>query len=156
MVLVSNIAVDTGLQTVVLTSTVGVDTVEIITFDNTTQQVTLSARASILINFSEFLSFADQVNIFETAILFNFSTINIAATKPFDKLISNEFHDIGSGDWNLTVSPLSGDDVVSYEATKSTLKFLMNTRSSDVTLSFPEWILFLQSFNHYKLSVKAF
>jgi hypothetical protein len=156
MVLVSLIQVDTGSQTVTLTATVGGDSVETITFDNTTQQVTFAARSGILINFSEFLSFSDQVNIFETAILFNFSTINSAATKPFDKIVSNEFHDIGAGNWNLTVSPLSGDDVVSYEATKSSLKLYMNTRSSDVTLSFPEWILFLQSFNHYRLSVKAF
>lgn len=156
MVLLSSIIVDTGAQTVVLTANVGVDSIETITFANSTQEVTFAARASIQINFSEFLSFADQMNIFETAILFNFSTINAAASSPFVKQTSIEYHDVGAGNWNLSVSPLAGDDVVSYEATKSSLKFVMNTRAGDVTLTFPEWILFLQAFNHYRLSIKAF
>lgn len=156
MVLVSTILIDLGSQTATLNGLVGVDIVENITYDNVTHSVTFDARASILINFAEFLAFADQVNIFQTAIIFNFSTANIAATTPFDKITSMEYHDIGAGNWDLTVSPLAGDDVVSYEATKSSLKFVMNARSSAVTLSFAEWVLFLQSFNHYRLSVKAF
>lgn len=156
MVLLSQIVVDTGAQTVVLSATVGGDSVETITFDNTTQELIFSSRPSLIINFSEFLSFSDQVNIFETAILFNFSTINAAATKPFNKNVSTEYHNLDAGNWNFTVSTLSGDEIVSYEGTKSSLKLLMNTRSSDITLTFSEWILFLQEFNHYRLSIKAF
>lgn len=156
MALVSTINIDLASQTDILAATVSGTPVETITYDNSTKQVTFDARASILINFSEFLAFADQVNIFQTSILFNFSTVNASATTPFDKLTSIEYHDIGAGNWNLTVSPLAGDDVVSYEGTASSQKLVMNERFSSVTLSFPEWILFLQSFNHYRLSIKSF
>lgn len=156
MVLVSNIAVDPGAQTIILSSVVGIDPIETVTYENTTKEITFSARPSTLINFLEFFSFSDQLNIFQTAILFNFPSVNIAASKPFDKIESIEFHDIGSGNWDLNSSTISGDNIVSYEATKSTEKFLMNERTGDVSVSFPEWILFLQLFNHYSRSVRQF
>lgn len=156
MALTSVISVDEDLEAINMTTYLGSDLVELINFDNGTKLVTFSARPSILISFSEFFLFAIQVNIYQVAVLSTFSSVNAAMTKPFNKMTSTEFHDVDAGNLDLTASPLSGDDVVSYEATKSTLKFLMNTRSSDVTLTFPEWVLFLQNFNHYKLSLKSF
>lgn len=154
MALVSNIVIDLLGQTAILTATVGGDSVEVITYDNATKQVTFDARAYILISFSEFLSFCDQVNIFQTAILFNYSTINVFLTTPFTQLIINELHD--SGMWNLTVETDAAPNVVEYQGTGSSSKLEMLKRSGSKTLTFPEWLYFLQALNHYRLSIKAF
>lgn len=156
MALTTTIVVDTSVNTIVLSSSSIDGAVETITYDAVTNQVTIAARSAILINFVEFLNLCDQINIFETAILFNFSLVNILTTKPFIQVASTELHDVGAGNWNLTCSPLTGSNICEYQATKSTLKFYMVSRDADVILEFPEWVLFLQSLNHYRLSIKAF
>lgn len=154
MALVANIVVDLASGTIVLTSTVSGNSVETITYDNSTKEVTFDSRDGIIISFAEFLPFCDQVNIFQTAILFNYPSINVFSTIPFAQLIINELHD--PGQWNLTVTPHTDPNVVEYEGTKSSTKLSMNARPSSKTLSFPEWQYFLQALNHYRLSIKSF
>jgi len=154
MVLTSTINIDLGAQIAILNANVGVDTVELITYDNSTFQVTFDARPNLIINFTEFLSFCDQVNILQTAILFNYANINVFATTPFTQLIINELHDPGT--WNLTVSAHTDPNIVEYEGTKSSVKIYMLERSGSKTLGFAEWLYFLQALNHYRLSIKAF
>ncbi len=153
MVLVSTINVDLGSESVVLTASVSSDIVDVITYDNTTQQVTFDTRPGIIINFTEFLSFCDQVNIFQTAILFNYSP-NIAATTPFTQILVNELHDPGM--WNLTITPHTDPNIIEYQGTRSSSKVEMFERSMSKTLDFAEWVYFLVALNHYKLSIKAF
>lgn len=154
MALFSNIVVDLASGTIVLTSTVSSNPVETITYDKTSNQITFDARDGIIIDFSEFLPFCDQVNIFQTAILFNFPGIDVFSTTPFTQLIINELHD--PGQWNLTVTPHTDPNVVEYEGTKSSTKLNMIARVGSKTLSFPEWTYFLQALNHYRLSIKGF
>ncbi len=154
MALVSNIVLDLASSTVVLTATVDSNSVDVITYDNTVNQVTFDARAGIIIDFSEFLAFCDQVNIFQAAILFSFPSIDVFATTPFAQMLTNELHD--PGQWNLTVTPHTDPNVVQYEGTQSSSKLNMIERAGSKTLDFPEWLYFLQVLNHYRLSIKGF
>lgn len=154
MALISNIVIDVAAQTAILTATVNGDSVELLTYDNTIQEVIFDARPDIIIQFSDFLSFCDQINIFETAILFNFPSINTFTTILFSQMISDEEH-VG-GQWNLTVTSGADPLVVEYEGTRSSTKLNMLERSGSKSLSFPEWLYFLQALNHYRLSIKSF
>lgn len=154
MALISNIVIDLAGQTAILTATVIGNSVELITYDNSSKLITFDARAGIIIDFSEFLSFCDQMNIFETALLFNFPNINTFATIPFSQMIIDEEH-VG-GQWDLTVTSGAVPLVVEYEGTRSSTKLNMLERLASKTLEFPEWLYFLQALNHYRLSIKAF
>lgn len=151
MTLITNITSD---STIILTCTVSGNSVETITYDNLTNEVTFDARDDIIISFSEFLGFCDQVNIFQTAILFKNPSINPFEIIPFSQLIINEIHDPGT--WNLTVTPHTDPNVVEYQGTKSSEKIEMLPRAGSKTLSFPEWQYFLLALNHYRLSIKSF
>jgi hypothetical protein len=152
MALTSTINIDLGSGTVNLIALVDGNSVELITYDNSTKLVTFDPRDDIIINFSEFLSYCDQINIFQEAIVFNYSP-NIAS-KPFTQIIANELHDPGM--WNLTVSAHTDPNVVEYQGTKSSVKMEMLPRASSKTLTFPEWVYFLDVLNHYKTSIKNF
>jgi len=154
MALVSTIVVDLANKTVVLTATVDSASVDVITYDNNANQVTFDQRDGIIISFAEFLDFVAQVNIFQAAILANFSGINPSSANPFTQIMINELHD--PGQWNLTVSPHTDPDVVAYEGTKSSLKLNMLVRPSSKTLEFPEWQYFLIALNHYSRSIQQF
>jgi len=154
MALVSNIVVDLASGLINILATVLGSNVENITYDNSTNQITFDARDDIIIDFAEFLPFCDQINIFQTAILFNYPSINVFATVPFSQLFINELHDPGI--WNLIISAHTDPNVVEYQATKSSTKVEMLPRSGSKTLEFPEWQYFLQALNHYRLSIKAF
>jgi len=65
MALVTTININLNDQIAILTSTKDGDSVELITYDNSTQQVTFDSRLTINIDFIEFLSFCDQINIFQ-------------------------------------------------------------------------------------------
>lgn len=154
MALVSNIVISLVNQTVNLRATVDDNLVEDITYDKTTNQITFAERGEFVINFDEFLPFCDQVNIFQTAILFNFPSIDVFSVIPFSQLVINELHD---GDtWDLTVSNQNDPNIVEYICTKSTTQTDMLKRSPSKTIEFPEWTYFLQALNHYRLSIKNF
>lgn len=153
MVLVSTINIDLGTQTAILTCSSNGNSVDVITYDNSVQEVTFDSRDGIIIDFSEFLSFCDQINIFETAILFNFNS-NVFATTPFSQMIANELHDPGM--WNLTISAHTDPNVYECQGTKSSQKMDIMPRAGSKTLTFPEWLYFLQALNHYRLSIKGF
>lgn len=154
MALTSNIVLDSALSTIVLSASTGDGSVETITYDGTVNQITIDTRDSIIIDFTEFLSFCDQVNIFQTAILFRFSSVSILATQPFRQAIANELKT--NGNWNFTFSGPTDPDICQYEGTKSSSKLLMNARGMAKTLEFPEWVYFVQALNYYKLSIKGF
>lgn len=154
MALVSNINVDSASGTIAFTSSVLENDVENITYDSSTNEITFDARADIIIDFSEFIALCNQINIFQTAILFIYPGIDVFATHPFSQLIINELHDPGM--WSLTVSPHTDPNVMECQGTKSSTKMEMLPRSGSKTLSFPEWQYFLQALNHYRLSIKSF
>jgi hypothetical protein len=153
MALQSNILIDLAAGTIILNAQVGSDIVDIVTYDNATKRITFSDRAEVLTSFSEFVSFCEQMNIFQTAILFNYSP-NVAATTPFLQILADEHHT--PGQWNMTVSSDTDPNVAQYEGTHSSSKLLMIARVGDKTIDFPEWLFFLQVLNHYKLSIKNF
>lgn len=155
MSLVSNIVVDLASGTVVLTSTVSGNSVENITYLNSGKQVTFSARPDITITQSEFLSFCDQVNIFQTAILFNFNP-DVFAIIPFGSCNNTETHDTGLNQWNLVCIYGASPRVCNYSFFKASGNEVLTNRGSSKTLDFPEWQYFLQALNHYRLSIKQF
>lgn len=152
MVLVSNINIDLTAGTAILTSTKDGNSVETLTYDNATKEITFDSRDDIIISFTEFLSFFDQVNIFQTAIVFNYNSI--INSSPFTQLIINELHDPGM--WNLTVSPHTDPNLVEYQGTKSSTKLEMLPRAGSKTITYPEWIYFLQALSHYAQSIRNF
>lgn len=154
MALVSNIVIDLASGTIILTATVSGVSVETITYTQSNNQVTFDARDDVIIQFSEFLPLCEQITILETAILFNYPSINVFATTPFTQMQVNELHDVGM--WNLTVTSVSNPNIVEYQGTKSSTKLEMLERADNKTLSFPEWLKFLIALNHYKLSIKGF
>jgi len=156
MVLNSTINVDLGSGTIIFNAISGSDTIELITYDNSVQEVTFDARPDIIIQFDEFLNFIRQINILQTAILFNFTSVNSFSTVPFIQIIVNEFHDVDLGMWNLTVNAFTGPIVIEYQGTRSSTKLEMLERSSSKTLTFPEWQKVLLALNNYRSSIQAF
>lgn len=156
MVLLNTIVIDLSARTAVLNSTQSGNVVETVTYNANTNDVTFDARPYILLNFTEFLTFCDQMIILQTAVLFNYAP-NITLTKPFGQVIVNELHNLVSNQWNLTVSNFTSPPyVMQYEGTRSSLKLEMEDRASTVTLTFPEWTVFLAALLHYRLSIQAF
>lgn len=154
MALVSNIVVDLVNKTIILSCSVDSNPVETITYDKATNTVTFDSRDDIIINFSDFLDFCNQVNIYQTSILFNFPSIDVFSTTPFVQIMTNELHD--PGQWNLTISAHTDPTLIEYEGTRSSQKLYMLPRAGSKTLEFPEWEYVLTQLNHYKLSIKGF
>lgn len=155
MALVSNIVIDLSSKTAVLTSTVSGNNVEVITYVNSLQQVTFNARPDITISQADFLSFCDQINIFQTAIIFNFNP-DVFAIIPFGSCNNTENHDSVLNQWNLVCIYGATPRVCNYSFVKATSNEVLTNRASSKTLEFPEWTYFLQALNHYRLSIKGF
>lgn len=155
MTLNSNIVINLGNQTAVLTCSSDGFAVETLTYDNSNKTINFYKREPLTISGSEFISFGNQVNIFQTAILFNFSPL-ISDTTPFSQMIVNELHDLGPETWSLVVSPHTDPNVCDYVATLSSLDVALNDRNPSQTIDFPEWIVFLAALNHYRLSVRNY
>lgn len=155
MALVSNIQVDLAARTAILTSTVNNNSVELISYVDSNLQITFNSRADINISFSEFIDFVNQVNILQTAILFNFSP-NVFASIPFGSCNNTENHDSVLNKWNLVCIYGASPRVCNYSYDKATTTLTMANRASSKILEFPEWLYFLNQLNHYKTSVKQF
>ena len=100
MALNTTIVVNLGSGSLVLTSDSSGTPVETISFDATANQFSIAARSDANIPAQDFLSFVDQINIFNTAISFNYNP-NIFATVPFNLAASEELNDIVNNQWNL-------------------------------------------------------
>lgn len=155
MALLTTIDINLIAKTAVLTCTVSGNRVEIITYTNSTQNVTFTKRDPLTISGTDFMSYTDQIKIFQTAIIFNFSP-NQFATVPFGQCDANEIQDVGSQTWNLTVFSVDGSNVVEYSAALATLDVALIDRNPDKTITFPEWIETLVALNHYRLSVRNY
>lgn len=155
MALTTSIIINLAAGTAVMTCTVNDVPVETLTYVNSTQSVDFYKRDPVTISGFDFIAFGNQVNIFQTAIIFNFSP-GVASTIPFAQMIVNELHDVGAGTWALLISPYSGSDVCNYTANLSGSSIDMGNRNPSTTLDFPEWIVFLSGLNHYRLSVRNF
>lgn len=153
MSLLSVMNIDLASQTLILNCTVDSNLVDNITFDNSTQNVTFDSRDDIIISFSEFIAFCNQLFIFQQAIFNNYGT-DPFATNPFLQLIVNELHDVGM--WNLTITAHTDPNVVEYQGTKSSQKLEMLPRAGSKTLTYAEWLKFLIAINHYKNSILGF
>jgi hypothetical protein len=153
MALISNIVIDLAAATAVLTCTDGGSSVDVLTYANSNQQVTFSSRPTLTIPAVDFINFANQIQIFQTAILFNFHA-NVGAILPFSQMDVSESHP--SGAWNLLITQTPGTDVCNYSATLSGSTVAMKNRPLAKTLDFPEWMVYLNGITHYAYSVKNY
>lgn len=154
MALLSNIVVDQSAQTAILTVTKAGNAVETITYTNSTKQVSFALRADITITLIEFLDFISQVNIFQTAILFNYNP-SVFLTVPFGSCNNTETHDIALSKWTLVCIYGATPRVVNYSCNIPALTVDLVNRSGAKAIDFPEWIYFLMQLNHYRQSLKA-
>lgn len=155
MVLTTSITISLGTGTAVLQCSTQDGPVETLTYNNNTQTVEFYKRDPITLSGSSFISFGNQINIFQTAIIFNFAPSQFS-TIPFVQMIVNELNDVGAGTWALLISPYDGSDVCNYTANLAESNVYMDNRNPSKTLEFPEWIVFLNGLNHYRLSIRNF
>jgi len=151
----TTISVDLLTQTAVLSCTVGLNSIETFTYNKTNNQVTLSARPDIAITGPEFMDFCNQVNIFETAILFNYAPL-ISATIPFNSTNVTETQDVMNNNWNMVCIFGAPPRVNNYSANSISKIVQLFNRANAKTIDFPEWLVFLTDLNHYRLSVRNY
>lgn len=153
---VSNIVIDLGAQTAVLTITNASNPVETITYTNSLNQISFAPRSLINISAADFLNYLSQFAIFQTAILFNFP--QYTGTTPFTFMENVETNNTGSNQWDFY-------SVVGYSPTGRTVDYAclgsnntanLNNRQFTITLNFPEWLYLLQALNHFQASATAF
>lgn len=155
MALSSTITVDLLSQTSTLTCSVGLNVVETITYNKSNNQITFSSRPDITITGSEFMDFCNQVNICQTAILFNYGPL-VSATIPFNSTNVTETQDIANNNWNMVCIFGAVPRVSNYSANSITKMVTLFNRASPKTIDFPEWLVFLTDLNHYRLSVRNY
>lgn len=155
MALVNTLVVDLVAKTVILTSTSSGNSVETITYNNILNQITFSSRADITITGSEFIDFVSQINILQTAILFNFSP-NINATVPFGSVNNVENHDSNANTWGLTCIYGATPRVLNYAGLGSNKTVNLLARANSKTIEFTEWIRCLSALNSYRISIRNF
>lgn len=155
MALVNVITIDLVAKTAVLTSTSAGNGVETITYTNSTNQITFSTRADIVISGADFINLIDQINIFQTAILFNFAP-NAFATIPFGSCDNSEVHDIVNNNWNLACIYGASPRAINYSGLGASKTVDLLARASPKIIDFPEWIYCLYALNHYRISIRNF
>lgn len=155
MALVNTITVDLAAKTVVLNSTSGGNLVENITYSQSVNQITFLTRPDIVISGIDFLNLTNQINIFQTAILFNFSP-NINATIPFNSCDNSENHDSVNNLWGLACIYGASPRPINYSAIGSNNTVDLIARGSSKTIEFPEWLNLLNGLNHYRVSIRNF
>ena len=154
MGLTTTIVIDKVLETSVLNVLQGVNTVERITYDNTSKNITVDDRSAITISMDEFLDFISQINIFETSILTNFNS-NPFLTTPFGSCNCTENRDIGAATWGL-VCIFGGIPRLCNYLCNITLKTIdLANRAGPKTISFVEWVYFILHINHYNKSLRG-
>lgn len=155
MVLVITITVDLAAKTVILNSTSSGNLVENITYSQALNQVTFATRPDILISISDYMSLINQINIFQTAILFNFIP-SVIATTPFGSCENLENHDSIANTWGLACIYGASPRVINYSCSGSTKLVDLIALGSSKTIEFPEWLYLLPALNHYKFSLTNF
>ena len=154
MALVNTILIDLAGSTASLTTTSGGNLVETITFAS--NQMTFSLRADIIISGSDFLTFIQQVNLFQAAVIKNF-TVNLITSLPFGECDITNAHDSGANTWNLILNYVAlTHPTINYLSTLSGKTVELITRSSSKTLTFPEWIYCIQQLNQYYLQIQSY
>lgn len=154
---VNTIAIDLVTGTAILTITNSSNTVETITYTNSSKTLLFANRSLINISGSDFLNMLAQFIIFQQAILTNFSA-NIFSTMTFTEVQNIENNNTGGNTWDFYC-------VTSYSPTGRTLDYSalgsygtvnVKNRQFATTINFAEWVYLLQALNHYNASVKAF
>lgn len=155
MALVNNIIIDLVAQTGTLASTQSINVVETILYSAALNQITFALRPAISLSGSDFLNLVAQINIFNSAILFNFN-VNPSATLPYGSVNNTETHDSVNNLWNEVCLIGATPRVFSYSADKNTFLVNFTSRASAKTIEFPEWIDCLVCLKKYQLSVRNF
>lgn len=154
---VNNITIDLTANTAVLNITNGGNTVDNITYTQSSNNLVFSNRPLINISRIDFLNMLNQFIIFQQAILNNFSS-NIFSTTPFTEVQNVETNNTGGNTWDFysvnNYSPIGR--TVDYSALGSNQTVNVKNRQFSITLSFPEWVYLLQALQHYNASVKVF
>jgi hypothetical protein len=157
MVLVNTLVVDLSGQTVTLTVTSAGSPVETITYTFSSNTLQFASRSLINISGTDFLTLMQQINLFQTAIIFNFN-VNVITSTPFTEVQNIEDNITGTNQWEFySVTGYSPTGrTLDYTALGSNATVNLNNRQFAVTVNFPEWTLMLQALNHFKGSVQQF
>lgn len=153
MALVSNIVIDLASQTGTLTVTKSAVSVETITYSS--NQITYALRADIVISVAEFHDLIAQINIFETALLFNFN-IQPALNGLISSINCTEAVDNVNNKCSLACIYGASPRVVNYSADLAAKTVDLQNRASDKSISLPEWNYLLLQLAHYNASLRLY
>ena len=151
MALVTTIVIDLLNSTGVLTVKDGVNFVETVTYS--VNSITFSSRPLISISVSDFLNLLNQINIFQTALIYNFSPVIQYLNSGSN---CKEINDINLNTLDLTCTYGNTPDAVNYTGTKSTQLIKLQNRANPKTLTYQYWIDLLSYLIHYSKSIKLF
>jgi hypothetical protein len=156
MVLISNIVIDLGAGTAILNSQSDGILCENITYNNSLQTITFSERGELFIYSMDYIQLSEQFKVLETAIRFNFFP-NQFATQPWNQIDGNNTLDIGSGQWNLTMSSVDLDPlIIEYSGILSLSQVQLHKRGNPKTIEFPEWIACLEILKAYQVQLRNY
>jgi hypothetical protein len=155
MSLVNTNVVDLAGGTVTFDSLSGVTAVENITYDQSSNNIVFSIIPGISLSGTDFITLLNQITIFQTAIVYNFSPGSAFIT-PFTSFVSNEHYISFTNAWSLTCNESSGPSIISYYGTQSNSQIDISERANPITIPFSEWVVLLASLNHYRQSITAF
>jgi len=154
---VNNIVIDLVAGTAVLTITNSGNTVDIVTYTNSSNNLHFVNRPLINISGIDFLNMISQFFIFQQAILTNFSA-NIFSSSPFTEVQNVEINNISGNSWDFysVNAYIPTGRTVDYSALSSNSTVNIKNRQFSITINFSEWVYLLQVLNHYNASLKYF
>lgn len=156
MVLLSTVVIDLGAGTAILNCQSDGSLCENITYDNSLQTITFFERGELFIPSLDYIQLSEQFKILETAIQFNFFP-NPFATQPWNQVVTDNTLDIGSGQWNLTMSSMVLDPlIIEYSGILSLNQVQLHKRGNSKTIDFPEWIACLERLKAYQVQLRNY
>jgi tricorn protease-like protein len=155
MSLVNIVTVDLSGNTIRLVSHSGATLVEQITYSQSTKQITFAITPRISLNLVDFNNLINQIVIFQTAIVYNFSPGSSFVT-PFNSFVSKENYIPISNSWTLQCNEMAAPIIVSYTGSHSLLNIALAARASAIQIPFSEWVMLLASQKHYESSINTF
>lgn len=155
MSLVNTILVDLSAGQVTLASTESGVAVETIQYSMSTGEITISARTAITISGTDFMTLLNQIVIFQTAIIYNFTPTTIYIV-PFNSWVCNESYISFTNAWTLVCNENGGSQFIDYYGTQSNGNVELITRAANLTIPFSEWVQLLVNLKHYQVSLSNF
>lgn len=155
MSLVNLITVDLSANTCTLNCTASATLVDNLSYTQSSNTVTFGITPGISLTGQDFVTFVEQMKIFQTAILTNFQPPQFL-TQPFTEVKIDEHYISFINSWSMVINIGGASAFVSDICDHATGHVALNARAAPQILNFSEWVMVLAEFSHYEVSIRNF